>query len=225
MVAVSSQPKLFRFEGDPATADSPYVPVLLIKKGEREALERIDVGTRDAITPWLRGVPPELARQDGREAPPDEIKRIARATGDHAVYLDVVGTPTRQSSAPKLRHAFVADVYDAALEVDLPFMPVYAFGRMDLLATVAGYESPALGAAVLVRAGATMMYGTRSLQEELRAQVISLGILPGRLDVMIDFGFIQPGTSDPRSALRLARSVGDAVPWRSIIVSGNSVPN
>lgn len=225
MVAVSSQPKLFRFEGDSSTADAPYVPILLIKQGEREALKRIDLDTRDGITPWLRVVPPELAREDGRAAPPDEIKRIARATGDHAVYLDVVGTPRRKPSAPRLTRAFVADVYDAALEFDLPFIPVYPFGRTDLSSTVAAYESPAFGAAVLVRANATMMLGTKSLREELRAQVIALGVQPGRLDVMVDFGLIESGTSDPRTALRLVREVAAAAPWRSIIVSGNSVPN
>lgn len=225
MVTVSSQSKLFRFEGDPSTADAPYVPILLIKQGEREALERIDSDTRDGITPWLRVVPPELAHEDGRATPPDEIKRIARATGDHAVYLDVVGTPRRKPSAPRLTRAFVADVYDAALEFDLPFIPVYPFGRTDLTSTIATYESHAFGAAVLVRANATVMLGTKSLREALRAQVIALGIPPGRLDVMVDFGFIEAGTSDPRTALRLVREVADAAPWRSIIASAASVPD
>lgn len=225
MPTLSSQPKLFRFEGDPATAAAPYVPILLIKQGEREALERIDVETRAGITPWLRVVPPELASKESREAPPAEIRRIARATADHSVYLDVVGTPRRRRSAPRLGPAYVASIYEAALEVDLPFMPVYPFGRTDLSSTIAKFEAPAFGAAVLVRANATTMSGIGSLREDLRAQVISLAIQPGRLDVMIDFGFIQAGTSDARTALRLVREVADAAPWRSVIVSGSSVPD
>lgn len=225
MVAVSSQTKLFKFDGDPASAGAPYVPILLIKQGEREALERIDGGTRDAITPWLRVVPPELAREDGRVAPPDEIRRIARATGDHAVYLDVVGSPRRRRSLPRLGPTYVASIFEAALEADLPFIPVYPFGRTDLSSTVAAYESPALGGAILVRADAMLMVGSKGLQADLRSQVITLGIEPGRLDVMVDFGFIGVAGSETRTALRLARQVADAAPWRSVIVSGSSIPN
>ena len=225
MPKVSTQSTLFRVDGDPSTAAGPYVPILLIKQGERQALERIDVETRHGITPWLRVVPPELAREDGSDVPPDEIRRFARATEGHAVYLDVAGAPRRQISSPRLGSAYITSIFETALDAGLSFLPVYPFGRPDLASTIAAYESPASGGAVLVRANALLVFGAGSFARNLDMEVNGLGIDPSRLDVMLDLGYIDAGASDPSSEVRLVRQLADAFAWRSIIVSGSSVPD
>ena len=58
MAALSSQLGMFRRDGDPSTIGRPYVPILLAKRGERVALERIADETRELITPFARVVPP-----------------------------------------------------------------------------------------------------------------------------------------------------------------------
>jgi hypothetical protein len=80
MVDLSSQLRMFR-RGEPATIARPYVPILLAKRGERVALERISDETRELITPFIRIVPPELRRHHVDDPPPAEIARLAKWSG------------------------------------------------------------------------------------------------------------------------------------------------
>lgn len=225
MLTVSRQAKLFRAEGDPGSASRPYVPVLLIKQGERQALQRVEAATRDLFTPWLRVLPPEAAGEHAERTRFREMGRIAQASPERAVYLDAVGTPRRRGSNARIGDAFVRRVYEDALAADLPFLPVFPFGRPDLMTTIAAFQSPSHGAAVLVRSDATVMTDGRNLEDKLRDQVKDLAIEPARLDVMIDFGYLPPGLADPASATWLVRKVVGAAPWRSVIIAATSVPD
>lgn len=225
MSVVSSQPRLFRRESDPSSMRRPYVPILLAKQGERIGLGRLDPTVRDLITPYLRIVPPELRRKDADAAPPEEIGRLARVLGDQAAYLDAVGAPRRDRRASPLGAAYVRDIYEAAEAADMAYVPVYPFGRSDLASTIVGFASEPLGAAFLLRAEAAVTWGGGRLRDRIRDEVRSLGIEPSRLDVIVDLGYLADGADDPASTIWLVREVTAAVPWRTLILAGTSIPD
>jgi len=224
MTNVSSQTKLFRAEGDRESVTRPYVPILLIKQGERQALEKVDQSTRALFTPWIRVLPPEAAGENAERTRSRELGRLAKVSGSDAVYLDVAGTPRRGRARARLGMPFVRQVYIEALSVDLPFVPVVPFDRPDLSETTAEFQSAALGASVLIRSDTVVMTGNRKFEDLLRDQVRQLAIEPARLDVMIDLGYIPSGLAGWESAVWLVRKVVGAVPWRSVILAGTSVP-
>jgi len=225
MSVVSSQPRLFRREGDPSSMRRPYLPILLAKQGERIGLGHLDPTVRDLITPYLRIVPPELRRKDADAAPPEEIGRLARLLGDQAAYLDAVGAPRRDRRAAPLGATYVRDIYEAAEAADMAYAPVYPFGRPDLGSTIVAFASEALGAAFLLRAEAAVTWGGGRLRDRIRDEVRSLGIEPGRLDVVVDLGYLADGADDPTSTIWLVREVAVAVPWRTVVLAGTSIPD
>lgn len=225
MSVVSSQPRLFRREGDPSTLRRPYVPILLAKQGERIGFGHVDPAVRDLMTPYLRIVPPELRRKDADAAPPEEIGRLARLLGDQVAYLDAVGAPRRDRRAAPLGAAYVRDIYEAAEAADMAYMPVYPYGHPDLASTVGSFVSDVLGAAFLLRNEAAVNWGGGRLRDQLRGEVRSLGIEPGRLDVVVDLGYLADGADHPASAIWLVREVAAAVPWRTLILAGTSIPD
>lgn len=225
MSVVSSQQRLFRREGDPSSMRRPYVPILLAKQGERIGLGRLDPTVRDLITPYLRIVPPELRRKDADVAPPEEIGRLARVLGDRAAYLDAVGAPRRDRRAAPLGATYVRDMYEAADAADMAYAPVYPFGRPDLGSTIAAFASEVLGAAFLLQAEAAVTWGGGRLRDRLRDEVRALDIEPGRLDVVVDLGYLADGADDPTSTIWLVREVAAAVPWRSLVLAGTSIPD
>ncbi|MBA3687618.1 MAG: hypothetical protein H0W81_02090 [Chloroflexi bacterium] len=207
------------------TALNAYVPILLVKRGERIALQQTATATAQAITPWLRIVPPELRGDEGGVAPAAELARLAAATGDRALYLDAVGTPRRRRRIAPLGGEYMQDVYEAAVASNLAFLPVYPFGRPDLADIVRRFASDDLGAALLVRADAALAYGSRQLADDLRVEVATLGVDPERLDLMLDLGYIPPGMDEPSSVVRLALQAVSAARWRTVILAGTSVPD
>lgn len=177
------------------------------------------------MTPYLRIVPPELRRKDADAAPPEEIGRLTRLLGDQVAYLDAVGAPRRDRRAAPLGAAYVRDIYEAAEAADMAYMPVYPYGRPDLASTVGSFLSDVLGAAFLLRNEAAVNWGGGRLRDQLRDEVRSLGVEPGRLDVVVDLGYLADGADDPASAIWLVREVAAAVPWRTLILAGTSIPD
>jgi hypothetical protein len=224
MTDMSSQLGIFR-RGEPATISCPYVPILLAKRGERVALERISEQTRDLITPFIRIVPPELRRHHEDDPPPTEIARLARIAGDRVVYLDAVGSPRRQPRVAPLGMNYMQRIYEAAVAQSLSFAPVYPFRRTDLMDLVRAFTFDEIGAAVVVRANAGLGWGNARLDLDLRGEVRSLGIEPARLDAVIDLGYVPESADGSASATWLVRQVAAAAPWRSVTLVGTSVPD
>lgn len=225
MVTMSSRLGMLRRDGDPATIGHPYVPILLAKRGERTALEHLDERIWDAITPYIRIVPPELCGHGPEEPPTAELDHLAQIAGEHVSYLDAVGSPRRRRRLAPLGPEYMRQVYEAAIASSLAFLPVYPFRRPDLAQIVASFQSEALGAAVLVSQESAILFGTSRLDVDLREEVRSLGIEPRRLDVIVDLGYIQPGADDAASAIWLVRKAAEAAPWRSFVLAATSVPD
>ena len=225
MSPVSRQLGMLRRSPEVTSVLNAYVPILLVKRGERIALQHTATATAQALTPWLRIVPPELRGDEEGVAPATEMARLAAATGDRALYLDAVGTPRRRRRIAPLGGGYMQDVYEAAVASNLAFLPVYPFGRSDLADIVRRFAPDDLGAAFVVPASAALAYGSRQLADDLRVEVAKLGVDPERLDLMLDLGYIPPGMDEPSSVVRLALQAVSAARWRTVILAGTSVPD
>ena len=225
MGTMSSQLGMFRRPGDPETITHPYVPILLAKRGERVALEQIATSTMNALTPMVRVVPPELRRRDEDDPPPAEIARLATTMGERLVYLDAVGSPRRSSRIAPLSVPYMRQIYESAIASSLAFAPVYPFRRPDLGETVRTYAPDPVGAGILVSRDSAITWGADRLDLELRDEVHALGIDPGRLDVIVDLGYIPAGAADISTTSWFVRQVVGAAPWRSVVLAGTSVPD
>lgn len=225
MTALSRQLGLFKRDGDSEALGRPYVPMLLAKRGERLALERISDDTRDAITPFVRVVPPELRGRAEQDPAPVELARLVPAAGERVIYLDAVGSPRRQRQIAPLSASYMREIYDAAVASSLAFAPVYPFRRRDLADTVARFASDSIGAAILVGPDTDVTWGSARLKDQLRAEIQALNIDPLRLDVVIDLGYLPPSSEGHMSTVWLVREVTAALPWRSVTLGATSVPD
>jgi hypothetical protein len=215
---------MFRRPAAVATLGRGYVPILLVKRGERQALAHLAERTWLGLTPWLRVVPPEL-RSGGDDAPPQaEMARLSRIIGDRAIYLDTAGTPRRSRRSPILGSDYVHQHLEAAAAAGLAVAPVYPFGRNDLAAVVAQFSED-FGAAVRLSPDDALTLDPQQLDTMIQHQVEVLGVDPGRLDLLIDLGYVPEGFDDPTSAIWLAKHAIASVPWRSVILAGTSVPD
>lgn len=225
MKRLSSQLGMFPREATASTLMAPYVPVLLIKRGEREALSRLSAAALGRVTPWMRVVPPELRSTEDDTQPAGEFSRLAAILGDRAVYLDVVGTPRRDRALPPLDGEYLDRMLSSATAAGLAFAPVYPLGRADLAPVVARHAQAELGAAVLVTPASAFTWGARSLTEKVRSEAGALDLEGPQLDLMVDLGYLRDGSDDPESAAWLVRAAADAYAWRSILVAATSVPD
>jgi hypothetical protein len=216
---------MFRRPAALATLGRPYVPILLAKRGEREALGRLTPEIWTGLTPWLRIVPPELRSREDDSPPAAEMSRLAGVMGDRGLYLDSVGTPRRRRSSRVLGVDYVQPILEAAVAAGLAFAPVYPFGRRDLAATISAFGQEDLGAAVLLTAGAALAWGSRRLDGELRHEVNDLAIAPEKIDLMVDLGYVGDGSDEISSVLWLVRQAVSGGAWRSVILAGTSVPD
>ena len=225
MDRVSRQLGMFPREASTSTLLTEYVPILLLKRGEREALGHLTSAALERVTPWMRVVPPELRSNDNDGQPAGEFARLASVLRDRAVYLDVIGTPRRRRALPALDADYLDRLLDAATAAGLAFAPVYPLGREDVAGIVARHTQPGLGAAVLLTPAAAITWGTRSLTDKVRTEVGVLGLEGAQVDLMVDLGYLRDGADDLASAAWFVRAGADAFAWRSIIVAGTSVPD
>jgi hypothetical protein len=216
---------MFHRTGDPSALQAAYVPILLAKRGERLGLEMLSPETRVGVTPFVRIVPPELRREDEADPPPREIARLAAVVGDRPIYLDAVGSPRRNRRPAPLGLDYARRIYEAATAGSLAFAPVYPFRRRDLAGIVQEFASPETGAAVLITVASAVTWGRADLRDELRDEVKTLAIAPGLLDAVIDLGYLPAGSDGRSSAAWLIREVSSSAPWRSLILTGSSVPD
>jgi hypothetical protein len=222
---VSSQLPMFRLAAPQSSLLGDYVACLLVKQGEREALEHLTQETLEGFTPLLRVLPPELRTRESDIPPTSEFTRIAGAMGDRAVYLDVAGTPRRRRRAKTLSPEFVRLQYEAAQGAGLTFAPVYPFGRSDLASVIADATDHELGAALSIRAESGTTFGTRRFVDNLRDEVRQLRLSPAKLDLIVDIGYLSPGVDESESVIWLIGQALEAAPWRSAVLLATSVPD
>ena len=200
-----------------------YVPVLLDRPGERDALRRADDETWARMMPLIQE---EVASRKGVD--PSERAlfaagyRIKDAVGDHPVYVDVMPSGRRRVAAPIRAVTAVMEGMDRA---NVRFVPVYRIGAGNVARAVRPWAERASGVALRVRGLEPLAQGTRSLASVLLAEAEVLRASPGSIDVMVDLAYIDPLLLLPFEDVHtIVREVTAAAPWRSVALLGTCVP-
>ena len=200
-----------------------YLPVLLDRPGEREALRRADDSTWARMMPLIQE---EVASRKGADPSYKSLLaagyRLRDTVGSHPVYIDVMPSGRRKVAAPLRAVAAVMEGMDRA---DVSFVPVHRVGAGDVARAVRPWAERASGVAMRVRALEPLAQGTRTLASVLLAELERLGTVPSATDVLIDLGYIDPSLLLPLEDVEaIVQEVLGAAPWRSAALIGTCVP-
>ncbi len=202
-----------------------YVPVLLDRRGERDALANAGPQVWQRMTPLvqveLRGV---AGTEPTNSSVRDKIRKLGSALGAHPFYLDVLPNG-RRAAGVVARYAL--RVHRAALADGLRSTPVHALGRNDHAAAVAAMEeSGRRGVAMRMPLLATIGIGAGSPADRVRRDLDSMKLEPAEVDLIMDMGYLRP--EDELAASDVAELIGqcgDVGSWRRLILIGSSIPS
>ena len=195
-----------------------YVPVLLDWPGELNALASAPVARLDRMTPLIQIAPAATKTLELGRWARDRVRRIEAALGQRPIYLDLL-VPARS-----VRPLFEI-VLEEARRAGLTFVPVHSVGTGSLDAATASLVQDRRGVAIRYRAGTTVSMGGQTVGDALKTECDRLGARPSDADLIIDLGWMRPGSE--MAAADLSGFLGDALapgPWRNVIVAGTSVP-
>jgi hypothetical protein len=199
--------------------------MLLMKRGEITALQRMAPHIKNGITPWLRVLPPELRSTRDSDPPFQAMSRLAADLAGQSVYLDAAAVRRRARRATSLDAPYVDAIYEAAGDAGLSFSPVYPMGRQDLADVVSmTARTVGLGAAIHVDAQSLVAWDGKRPADVLRADLELLEVPAGEIDLMVDLGYLASPPDEISLRWLLSEFAGIAA-WRSLIVAGTSVPD
>lgn len=228
MVTASRYPTLFETADGPTEGfRSAYVPMLLDKRGELQALRKAPGTAWDHMVPLIQLVPkPERAADEARMSPAQMIDAIAGAVRQHQFYLDPGGVSRRTKKSAVMSTKEVEAAFAQARRRGLGFIPVLPLDRPDvgpLTAEVARDSGAGFAARVRVR---TAIYsGGRTLADGVSAELETLGMSDLPTDLLLDLGYLAPETDlDVVDLALLIRSFVSARSWRTITVAATTVP-
>jgi len=202
-----------------------YVPVLLGRPGERDALANAGGQVWQRTTPLvqveLRGA---TATEPTDGSVRDKIRQLASALGTRPFYLDVLPNGRRAAGAVA---RYALRVHRAALAAGLRTTPVHGLGQSDHgAAVVAMEESGMRGIALRMPLLETIGVGAGSPADRLRRELDNMRLEPGEVDLIMDMGYLRP--EDELAASDLAMLIaecGDVGRWRRLILLGSSMPS
>lgn len=212
---------------DVAFFRTPYVPLLLDRKGERRALADLGDEVWPQVTPLVQITPPALRDGDEQSTPPAQwVAALARAVGDRVIYLDPAGVERRSRAAKPIGPAIVAAVLDGAAEAGMRFVPVYPVGQRPLVELVTRTSTAQrLGLAIRLRVDGLAGMGSRSIADRLAAELETLATPAATTDLVIDLAYLHPDftieADDVRRIIDPLLAIG---PWRSLVIAASSVP-
>lgn len=213
----------------PTTAAS-YVPSLLDRPGERDALACAPEAVWGGMTPIVHfhgpSEAPEVMKSQQFTA---WSKRIADAMGEHLFYLDL----SRPSPKTKVRTGkgdvpIQERLYEAMRKRGARFIPVAMLGLdFDIIVnSVANCAiNDGLGLAVRYRFREVAFKPGESHRSRLESRLESLGVPAEDTDLFIDLAYIGP--DDEFDVENLAREIEMMVAtaaWRSVVLLGTSMP-
>ena len=224
MVADYVQPLLLRPDAPPIVrAERHYVPILLDRAGERDALANATAAQWTRMTPLIQV---ELRPRQGTDPRPEALRAIARrlrgAVGDHPIYLDLLPLSARRLAAPGRA---LAAVHDGMRRVGVTFVPVYTAGAHDQAGVI--IESLLRdGRGVCVRYKALEhIPGSDDPAAYLRAEVERLEAQLEDADLLVDLGWLDPDrVLTPGEVVAIVAAARAAGPWRTVTLAGTSIP-
>jgi hypothetical protein len=195
-----------------------YVPILLDWPGELDALDSMSTALLERMTPVIQIAPSATKTLEMGRWVRDRVRRIGAVLARRPIYLDLL-VPAR-SVGPLFER-----VLDEARRAGLTFVPVHSVGTGSLDAAAASVVQDGRGVAIRYRAGTTISMGGRTVGDTLEIECDRLGATPSDADLIIDLGWMRPGSET--TAADLTGFLDDALapgPWRNVIVAGTSVP-
>ncbi len=210
--------------GAHVTPVTRYVPTLFDRTGELNALRHAAPDIWASMQPIIQVELKNLGRGTDRlQSKRAAMWRVADAVGPHPVFLDVLSPRNRPSQISTLE---LAQIHDDALMAGIRFVPVMTAGTKRPVPAVARIARDyGVGAMIRVEI-ARPDPERRGWPALLVAELDGLGLQCDAVDLLLDLGFldrsIQVTVDEIADIVRLVATVG---PWRSITISGTSLPH
>lgn len=194
-----------------------YVPVLKVKRGEKQALRAVRSSLRSRITPLL-----EIVERKADKTPTVDahlntaFKGLADSVAPYArCFLDA-----RELAAGDPMAA--AEVFQRAASAGITFTPVTGMSRDADMAAALAHQAHGI-ALRLTRAE----YEKGNLAESLHAFVATHALTPEGTDLIIDIGAVDDMIAEGVATLAGAflAEVPDQQRWRTLTVSGCAFPS
>lgn len=193
-----------------------YVPVLKVKRGEKQALQAIDESLRGRITPLLEIVQRSQAGGKTVEKHLDTaFKDLPEAVQPYRrFFLDVREIQSDGAEA-------AASVFDRAAGAGLNFTPVTGISRSFDVAAALNHR----GNGIAIRL-TREEFENGGLRRDLAAFVARHGLAHGEVDLIVDLGAVDGlvlfGVTN--LAREFLGEVPDKSQWRTLTISGSSFP-
>lgn len=220
-------PPIERFAPLPL-GEAHYVPVLLNKKGELDALEQASDAAWSRFTPLIQIVKPrgrgKAVSASGIRA---AVKRLARVVGSRPFFLDIARlSPTHPIPTPRGNRPLLRYLHDAARRRALEFVPVLHVGDTDAIALVRETSlCDGGGAALRWFVRGTALSPGPTMGDRLRQYLTELAIGVEETDLFVDFEHLSEDiVVDPADIQRLIATVHKVGTWRSLVLLGTSIP-
>lgn len=207
--------------------DNTYLPILKWKAGEQQALKMLDPSIKPSIFPLIELLP-ESSDPEDPEAPPQDafpkiVERLASIWGTLPIAIDVsLIEPEDMVSGTTnlLEYMFMRARMNGVQAV-----PVTGFDREPAHDAAVAKIVAADKRGVVVRVVGDEELLEPTLSANLQALCARLGVLPGVVDLVLDWGEVDPGKhrTIAAGALGVVAEVSDE-PWRSVTFAAGSFP-
>lgn len=206
-----------------------YVVALQNRAGERDALRNASKEAWAQMTPLIHFVGPKGKQRLRRATVAAWVRNVAEAVGAHPIYIDVVRldpvarVETSAGSAPMLDV-----IYAAARRRGLCFIPVAWVGASSaqhLRCVASAAAADGRGLALRYRVNTTLLPAGITHGQYLGRLAERLRVGPALADVFIDLEYMDPDEEVTAEDLAsLITELGEAGPWRSVVLLGTSMP-
>lgn len=205
-----------------------YVPSVQNRRGELIALREASDATWEHIRPLIHLV--GSGKEDvGVDKADKWLKDVARAVGDHLVYLDVMRLdPASQVGSANGSMPILPCVYEVARSQGVCFVPVVWVGEsskkhVTFVAEAAKEERRGVALRFRFLKGATPAGETREAM--LKKLCCDLGCDASSCDLLLDLEYLSPHQDlDPRLVADSINEMAAVASWRSIVLLGSSIP-
>jgi hypothetical protein len=211
-------------------SENSYVPSLLDRAGERDALSHVSPQVWETMTPVVHfHGPPKVEGPMKADRFTRWSKRIADVTRGHLFYLDLSRPSPRTRVKTGKGDVLIHErLYGAMRKRDASFIPVASVGP-DFDVVVNSVANCSLqdgrGLALRYRFREIAAKPGETHASRLQACVEKLGTAAEDTDLFIDLAYIDP--DDEFDASFMARQITkmmNAGPWRAVAMMGGSMP-